>query len=252
MTGSGETGYIHSIETFGTVDDGGIRFVLFMQGCVMRCQFCHNPDTWLRQGKKVTVEEIIAQLEDYRDYFRRSGGGLTVSGGEPLLQYRFVAALFAACGERGIHRTLDTSGYCRHGQFEPAARLADRILFSLKVVDRERHLWLTGVDNGVILDNLTLAARLPAELVVRYVLIPGINDSADDLQALARTVRALPAEVPVDLLPYHRMGLAKWRQLGLDCALVGVREPTAGEIAAASALLAREGIRSREGQSGRT
>lgn len=227
----------------GTVDNGGVRFVLFMQGCAMRCVFCHNPDTWLRRGKEVSVEEIIRQLLDYKVFFDASGGGLTVSGGEPLLQHRFVRALFIECGRHGIHRALDTAGYCRHGDFASLLDCTDLLLFSVKAVDPEKHLRLTGVKNDLILSNLRTAAAAGTEIVVRYVLIPTVNDSEKDLDDLADLVASLGdrGRVKVDILPYNRMGIVKWKQLGLDCApLEGVPEPAPEALAAA-----RQAIRSR-------
>ncbi|MEW5866344.1 MAG: pyruvate formate-lyase-activating protein [Bacillota bacterium] len=240
-------GYIHSVETMGTVDNGGIRFVLFMQGCAMRCVFCHNPDTWLRMGKEVTVGEITRQLLDYRAFFDASGGGLTVSGGEPLLQYRFVRALFGKCGALGIHRALDTAGYCRHGDFTSVVDCTDLLLFSVKVMDEGKHLRLTGVKNDVILANLRSAAARGMDIVVRYVLIPTINDSDCDLHALADFVISLNGKVRVDVLPYSRIGIAKWKQLGLNCELEGVPEPTPDHLARARRVFRERGVPLRTG-----
>lgn len=217
----------------GTVDNGGIRFVLFMQGCAMRCVFCHNPDTWLRMGREVTVDEVMREILDYRPFFEASGGGVTVSGGEPLLQHRFVRALFEKCGHHGVHRALDTAGYCKHGNFESVLDCTDLLLFSVKVVDEEKHVRLTGVRNDVILANLRLAAARGMDIVVRYVLIPTINDSERDLCDIARLVASLDGRVRADILPYNRMGVVKWKQLGLDCALEGVPEPTPDDLARA-------------------
>ncbi len=235
-------GYIHSVETMGTVDNGGIRFVLFMQGCGMRCVFCHNPDTWLRAGKEVTVDEVVRQLVDYAPFFDQSGGGLTVSGGEPLLQHRFVRELFARCGEIGIHRALDTAGYCKHGCFSSLLDCTDLVLFSIKVMDERKHLRLTGVRNDVILDNLRLAAGQGMDIVVRYVLIPTVNDSSADLGELGDFVLSLGGKVRLDVIPYSRMGLAKWERLGLDCELEAIPEPAPSDLARARALFRKRGI----------
>ena len=239
----GVPGYIHSIETLGTVDNGGVRFVLFMQGCAMRCVFCHNPDTWLRMGKKVYVDDIVRQLLDYKIFFDASGGGLTVSGGEPLLQHEFVRSLFMESGKHGIHRALDTSGYCRHGDFISLLDCTDLLLFSVKVVDEEKHIRLTGVRNDVILSNLRAAAG-KTDIIVRYVLIPTVNDSAQDLNDLADLVSTLSArgKVKVDVLPYNRMGIVKWKQLGLDCALERIPEPTQEDLSRATQILREHGL----------
>ena len=224
------TGSIHSIETLGTLDGGGIRFVIFLQGCAMRCEFCHNPDTWLQRGKKMTVGELMEQILDYSVYFTASGGGVTVSGGEPLLQAAFVRALFSECGKAGIHRVVDTSGFCRHGKFQDVLGVTDRMLFSLKVIDQQKHITLTTVSNEKILVNLRLASESPVELVVRYVLIPGINDSEKDIEDLIAVLKSLNRKVLVDVLPYHRMGIIKWEQLGLEYALRDVPEPAEEDL----------------------
>ncbi len=209
------TGYIHSIETLGTVDNGGIRFVLFLQGCALHCRFCHNPDTWLSKGKPVAVAEIIEQLKDYKPFFDLSGGGLTVSGGEPLLQPGFVKELFIETGELGIHRTLDTSGYCRHGNILEVLPYTDLVIFSIKVIAPEKHKKLTNTGNEEILENLQSAVQSPADLVLCYVLIPTINDTSQDAEDLSHLVRSFPRRIPVQILPYHKLGTIKWRQLGL-------------------------------------
>lgn len=238
-------GYVHSIETMGTVDDGGIRFVLFMQGCAMRCVFCHNPDTWLRLGREVTVDDVMREILDYKPFFEASGGGVTVSGGEPLLQHRFVRALFETCGRHGLHRALDTAGYCKHGSFESVLDCTDLLLFSVKVVDEEKHVRLTGVRNHVILANLRLAVERGMDIVVRYVLIPTVNDSESDLHDVARLVASLGGRVRADILPYDRMGVPKWKQLGLDCALEGVPEPTTHDLARARRIFREHSVRLR-------
>lgn len=216
------TGYIHSIETLGTVDNGGIRFVLFLQGCALRCSFCHNPDTWLMKGKRVTVEEIIEQLQDYKSFFDLSGGGITVSGGEPLLQPEFVRDIFAQAGELGIHRALDTSGFCRHGNILTVLPQTDLMIFSIKVVDEEKHKKLTERDNKEILENLKLAVDSDVELVISYVLIPNVNDSAEDLQDLVHLVQSFARDISVQVLSYHKMGTVKWKEMGLPDPLADI------------------------------
>ncbi len=223
-------GYIHSVESMGTVDGKGIRFVVFMQGCAMRCQFCHNPDTWLKKGKEVTVQGIMKQLLEYKVFFDASGGGVTVSGGEPLLQYQFVSGLFDACGKEGINRAVDTSGYCRHGNFEMVLSRTDTMLFSIKVVDGEKHKKLTGVENDIILNNLNAASDSHVEIVIRYVLIPGVNDTDEDLKDFSTLVKELKKKVTVDILAYHKLGIEKWEELGMNYALEDVPEPSEEDI----------------------
>lgn len=235
-------GYYHSIETLGTVDDGGIRLVLFLSGCRMRCKFCHNPETWTQAGKLITVAEVLEELEHYQSFIELSGGGLTVSGGEPLLQWRFVRELFRTCGQSGYHRALDTSGYCRNGCFDPVLAETDLVLFSIKVMDDTRHRELTGVSNAPILANLRKALEAPVDVVLRYVLIPGINDRPEDISAMVQFLLPFRDCVFVDVLPYHRMGLAKWDALGLDCELKDVPEPDEKSIESVKERFRQAGI----------
>ena len=236
------TGYIHSIETMGTVDNGGIRFVLFLQGCALRCRFCNNPDTWLAKGKAVTVDEIIEQLIDYKPFFDLSGGGLTVSGGEPLLQPAFVKELFIKAGELGIHRVLDTSGYCRHGNLLEVLPHTDRVIFSIKVVDPEKHRRLTDTGNEEILRNLQEAVNSAAELVVCYVLIPTINDTEKDAWDLSQLIRSFHRRVPVQVLPYHKMGVVKWRELGLSDPLEKIPPASPEQVRDFQQQLVKNGV----------
>lgn len=238
-----KTGYIHSIETLGTVDNGGIRFVLFLQGCALHCRFCHNPDTWLKKGKEVTATEILDQLQDYKPFFDLSGGGLTVSGGEPLLQPCFVRDLFIKTGELGIHRALDTSGFCRHGNILTVLPHADLVIFSIKVINEEKHRQLTDSGNEEILNNLKLAANSESEMVICYVLIPTINDSPADARDLACFVKSLPRIIPVQILPYHKMGTVKWRKMGLCDPLAAIPHATQAEVESFQELLRAENIK---------
>lgn len=236
------TGYIHSIETLGTVDNGGIRFVLFLQGCALHCRFCHNPDTWLKKGKQVTATEILEQLKDYKPFFDLSGGGLTVSGGEPLLQPDFVRDLFVKAGELGIHRVLDTSGFCRYGNILTVLPYTDLVMFSIKVIDEEKHRKLTDTGNEEILKNLKLVVNSEVEMVISYVLIPTINDSVVDAQDLASLIKSLPREIPVQILPYHKMGTVKWREMGLCDPLAAIPPATPAELKSFQAELGAAGI----------
>jgi len=235
-------GYIHSVETMGTVDNGGIRFVLFLQGCRLRCTFCHNPDTWLASGKPVTVAEIIEQLKSYKIFFELSGGGLTVSGGEPLLQSSFVKELFVEAGKLGIHRALDTAGYCKRGNLQEVLPYTDQVIFSLKVVNPEKHRRLTERENVDIIKNLRLTAESQVQLVVCYVLIPGINDSMEDARDLANLVKSLNRKVPVDVLAYSKLGAEKWEEMGLSDPLAGVAPATQEQVERFQAELSELGV----------
>lgn len=233
--------YYHSVETFGTVDGAGMRYVLFLAGCALGCVFCHNRDTWAFGEKIISVEEILADYEKYRCFYDAAGGGLTVSGGEPLLQPDFIAALFRACRERGIHTTLDTAGFCAPGALAKVLPYTDQVLFSVKAVTAAGHLRLTGQKNAAIIGNLRLVA-LTAPMVVRYVIIPGITDLEQELQAFSRLICSLSIRPGVELLPYHQAGRQKWEQLSLSYLLDGVAAASADDMARAAGLLAAKGI----------
>lgn len=235
-------GYIHSIETRGAVDDGGIRFVLYLQGDGLRCKSCNNLDTGLKNGRQVEVQEIIEQLKSYKTDFA-SGGGLTVSGGEPLLQSSFVKELFIEAGKLGVHRSLDTTGYCKPGDLQEVLPHTDQVFFSLRVVDPEKHRQLTKRESIDIIKNLRLTAGSKVELVVCYVLIPGINDALEDAQNLAGLVKSLNRDVPVDVLAYSKLEADKWEEMGLCDPLPGVAPATQKQVELFQSGLRRLGAR---------
>lgn len=235
------TGYYHSKETFGTVDGKGIRYVLFLAGCSLGCAFCHNPDSWVRGDKKITVEEVMVDLEQYRSFYESSGGGITVSGGEPLLQPEFVAELFKACHEAKIHTTVDTAGFYQQEVLDAVLKYTDHVLFSLKAVDAEVHQYLTKADNAQILKNLAyIAARKPISL--RYVVVPGINDTEKEISALAALLKKIGGEVKVELLGYHTMGVYKWQELGMDYKLADVKPASKADVQRVRVQLENAGI----------
>ncbi|MBO9598731.1 MAG: pyruvate formate lyase-activating protein [Cohnella sp.] len=232
-------GRIHSLDTFGTVDGPGIRFVLFMQGCALRCQYCHNPDSWDRGGGTVrSVEDILAEIEPYVDYYKRSGGGITVTGGEPTLQAPFVAELFKACKDRwGLHTALDTSGFCDPSHADELLNVTDLALLDLKLMNAEGHRSLTGQSNSRILTFAEHLSKLGKRMWIRHVLVPGLTDEASDLIALGRFAERLHSVDKIELLPYHRMGTYKWQQLGMPYPLEGVMEPSSEEVERAQRLI---------------
>lgn len=234
-------GYYHSIERFGTVDGQGIRYVLFLSGCQLRCRFCHNPDTWQQSCQSVNTEQILKDVFHYRHFYDASGGGLTVSGGEPLLQCLFVADLFSTCRSHSIHTTIDTAGCYPQQHLGLVLPHTSSILFSIKAADPQKHHWLTGFDNQQILDNLNYAAR-SVSVTIRYVVLPGLTDSPEDLQALAGLVHTLPSRTPVELLPYHSLGLHKWQALKIPYTLARVPDATPQHMEKAAAILEAEGI----------
>lgn len=232
------TGLIHSVETFGTVDGPGMRYVLFLSGCTLGCRFCHNRDSWDFSDNAVSITEVLADYAKYRVFYEASGGGLTVSGGEPLLQPDFTAALFQACRERGIHTALDTAGHCAPGALEKVLPYADLIMFSVKAGTESTHRRLTGHGHRAIIENLRLAA-LHSPLVVRYVIIPGLTDTEQELNALAALVNGLPGEPVVELLAYHQAGRRKWEELGLAYPLAATPSAAMPDMEQAACLLRR-------------
>jgi len=234
-------GRIHSVETFGTLDGPGIRFVLFMQGCALRCQFCHNPDSWdTAAGKPISVEEALAEIEPYLAYYRGSGGGLTVTGGEPTLQAPFVAALFREAKRRyGLHTALDSSGFCEPSHAEASGLLdaTDLVLLDLKQMNGSRHESLTSQPNDRILRFARHLSDRGSRMWIRHVLIPGVTDGRDDLLALGRFVGSLSGVDKLELLTYHRMGVYKWQELGIPYPLEGVQPPDEQEIARARRIV---------------
>jgi len=224
-----DSAYYHSIETFGTVDGPGIRYVLFLAGCDVGCIFCHNPDTWYKGDKLITVDEVLKDLENYRPFYENSGGGLTVSGGEPLRQADFVAKLFAQAQARGFSTVLDTSGYSNKETLDKVLPVTDIVQISLKAVTPSLHKKLTRVANNIILDNLRYVASKVA-VILRYVVIPGLTDSKEELEALTSLLKELPESVKLELLPYHTLGRKKWDKLGLEYQLDGVRDATDDDI----------------------
>lgn len=233
------TGRIHSVETFGTVDGPGIRFVLCLQGCPLRCRYCHNPDTWDPGGGTLkTVDEILAEIEPYVDYYRRSGGGITVSGGEPMLQAPFVAELFRACKERwNLHTALDSSGFCDPAHAEALLGVTDLVLLDLKLMNRFGHRDLTGQSNDRMIAFARFLSERGIRMWIRRVLVPGVTDAAEDLMDLGLFIGELSGVEKVEVLPYHRMGEYKWRQLGIRYPLEGTPEPDSKEIERAYRLI---------------
>ena len=233
-------GRIHSYETFGAADGPGVRFVVFLHGCALRCRYCHNPDTWASAAyTEATAEEVLARALRYRDYWR-DDGGITASGGEPMLQPAFVAELFRLAHAAGATTCLDTAAGCfDRGNTEIVALLdeTDTVLLDLKVLDAAAHRALTGADNAPVLACARYLSEIGKPTWIRRVLVPGVTDDEADLRETGRFIRTLSNVARVDVLPYHAMGVGKWQSLGLDYSLKDVRAPTSGELARARDLL---------------
>lgn len=244
-----QTGYIHSLESFGSVDGPGVRYIIFMSGCAMRCQFCHNPDTWnMQSGRRYTADELLKQAIKYRSYWG-SKGGITVSGGEPLLQIDFLTELFQKAKAQGIHTTLDTSGnpFTREepfwGKFKELMKYTDLILLDIKHINVEQHKSLTGCTNRNILDMAEYLSEIGKPVWIRHVLVPGKSDNDEYLRELDAFIQTLNNVEKVEVLPYHTMGAFKWKELGLEYPLAGVEPPSKERIANAERLLHVENVK---------
>jgi pyruvate formate lyase activating enzyme len=231
---------IHSFESFGTVDGPGIRFVVFLQGCPMRCKYCHNPDTWdVVAGRELTAEEVCAEALKYRSYFT-GGGGVTVSGGEPLLQIDFLIELFALLKARGVHTCLDTSGICFRKddyRYLRLAELCDLVLLDLKHSGEAEHVSLTGRSGEAPRAFATFLSERGTPVWIRHVLVPGVTDGEDQLIQLRKFLDTLSTVEKVEVLPYHSLGVEKYRAMGIPYPLEGVLPPEREIIERAKRIL---------------
>ena len=241
--GENMNGFIHSTESFGSVDGPGVRFVIFVAGCPMRCQFCHNPDTWNMQvGEQKSADELLAQALRYRSYWK-DGGGITVSGGEPLLQMDFMIELFQKAKEKGINTTIDTSGapFTREepffGKFKELMKYTDLLLVDIKHIDDEQHKLLTGHTNKNILDMARYLSEIGKPVWIRHVLVPERSDKDEYLKELYKFIKTLDNVEKVEVLPYHTFGEYKWKELGYDYPLAGIEPPTKERIKNANEIL---------------
>ena len=233
-------GRIHSIETFGTLDGPGVRFVVFFQGCPMRCLYCHNPDTWnLSGGTLYTTEELLSQYRKGKEFYR--DGGITASGGEPLMQLAFLTELFEEAKKEGIHTCLDTSGSpYRKEEQEAYGRLfssLDLVLLDIKQIDEKEHIKLTGHTNRNILAMAQELSDMGKPVWIRHVLVPGGSDKDEYLHRLADFIHTLKNVERVEVLPYHTLGTFKWEKLGIPYPLEGVKPPTQERIDNARKIL---------------
>jgi len=222
------TGRVHSVESCGTVDGPGIRFIIFLQGCLMRCKYCHNRDTWDTEGgKEMSVDELMAEIVQYRHFMNASGGGITISGGEAMLQPEFVKAMFEACRMEGIHTCLDTNGFVRRidDTVKGVLDVADLVLLDIKQMDNDKHIDLTHVSNKYTLQFANYLAKLNQPVYLRYVVVPEITDNEDDVHALGKFIEPMKNIEKIELLPYHELGKHKWTAMGEIYPLDGVSPP---------------------------
>lgn len=236
-------GYIHSLESFGSVDGPGVRYLIFFSGCAMRCQFCHNPDTWdMKTGTIYTADELLDKAERFRSYWGKEGG-ITVSGGEPLLQMEFLTELFRKAKERGIHTTLDTSGnpFTKEepffGKFRELMKYTDLVMLDIKHIDDEQHKILTEHTNRNILELAQYLSDTGKKMWIRHVLVPKRSDYDEYLTRLADFIGTLKTVEKVEVLPYHTLGAYKWKELGYEYQLEGIKPPTEDRVRNANQIL---------------
>ncbi|MCL0043527.1 pyruvate formate-lyase-activating protein [Peptococcaceae bacterium] len=233
-------GFVHSIETFGTVDGPGIRMVVFMSGCLLKCIFCHNPDVaWGEQGKYYSPEQILDKCNRNRLFYEK--GGITFSGGEPLLQGQFVYQCVQLMKQNNIHVVIDTSLFCDWKWIEKIACYTDLWMVSIKAVNGFLHKKITGVDNAGIIKNIVNLNKIGADILIRYVVTPGYTDTEDELKNLARFIKNLDNIVPIELLAYHTLGVHKWKKMGINYTLDAPPASNA-DLEKAKAILQKSGI----------
>ncbi len=236
-------GFIHSTESFGSVDGPGVRFLIFLQGCPLRCRFCHNPDTWaFGKGTETGVDELLDKAERYRSYWRGTGG-ITVSGGEPLMQIDFLIELFTEAHRRGINTCIDTSAqpFNRSGawfaKFEQLMEVTDTVLLDIKHIRPDEHKSLTGHDNANILECARYLSEIGKPVWIRHVLVPGITDDDEYLNELASFLKTLSNVERVNVLPYHSLGTFKYEKLGIEYSLKDTKAPTKERVENAERIL---------------
>lgn len=221
-------GRIHSFESCGTVDGPGIRFITFFQGCLMRCLYCHNRDTWdLQGGKEVSIEEIMKELISFRHYMNASGGGVTASGGEALLQAEFVRDWFRACKKEGIHTCLDTGGMVRRydAVIDELLEVTDLVMLDLKQLNDDIHKKLVGVSNRRTLDFAKYLQEKNITTWIRYVVVPTWSDDDDSAHRLGEFIKDMNNIEKIEILPYHELGKHKWETMGEKYQLEGIHPP---------------------------
>lgn len=238
-----KTGYIHSTESFGAADGPGIRFIIFLKGCNLRCKYCHNPDTWCSDAcQETTADELLKKAERYKSYWKKDGG-ITVSGGEPLLQLDFVTELFQRAKEKGINTCIDTAGepFCENDEwlskFSLLMKYTDLVMLDIKHINNEKHIKLTGKSNENILKMAKWLSDNGKKMWIRHVLVPTITDDEQDLKDLREFIDTLKTVEKTEILPYHTLGKFKWENLGLNYPLENVPTPTPEQIDKAKKIL---------------
>ncbi|HKH27592.1 MAG TPA: pyruvate formate-lyase-activating protein [Sphingomicrobium sp.] len=240
---TGDLGFLHSFTTGSAVDGPGIRLVAWTTACMFRCQYCHNPDTWtLKNGIPVTLERAIEGVRKYAYGLKMMHGGFTLSGGEPLMQHRFAARLFAAVKAMGVHTAIETNGYYGENLSDDEIRDIDLVILDMKAFTSEQHRRVTGLLNADVLQFARRLAALKRPMRLRYVLVPGLTDVREEMEALASFGASLGVVERVEILPFHQLGQYKWDRLGITYELEATKPPTAEEVAKAVAIFRAAGL----------
>ena len=228
---SGDMGFLHSFTTGSTVDGPGVRLVAWTAGCQWRCLYCHNPDTWnLMNGMPVTIERAVEELGKYRHGLKAMGGGLTLSGGEPLMQDRFAVRLFTAARSMGIHTAIETNGYLGERLTDHELEQIDLVMLGVKTWTSKLHRELTGKDIGPTLELARRLSHLGRKMWIRFVLVPGLTDDPKNIEQIAKFAVGLEVVDRIEVLPFHQMGRYKWRELAINYTLQDVEPPTSEMI----------------------
>ena len=240
---TGDMGFVHSFTTGSTVDGPGVRLVAWTAGCQWRCLYCHNPDTWnMMNGMPVTLERATDELRKYGHGLKVMSGGLTLSGGEPLMQDRFAVKLFTAAQAMGIHTTVETNGFLGERLSDEELEKIDLVMLGIKTWSPEKHRELTGKDLGPTIEFARRLAARKRPMWVRFVLVPGLTDDVQDLGNIAKFVAGLGNVERVEVLPFHQMGRYKWEKLGINYKLENVEPPTSAQAEWACGVFLAEGL----------
>jgi pyruvate formate lyase activating enzyme len=240
---TGDMGFLHSFTTGSAVDGPGIRLVAWTTACMFRCQYCHNPDTWtLSNGIPVTLEQAIAEVRKYSGGLKAMNGGFTLSGGEPLMQDRFAARLFAAVKDMGVHTAIETNGGFGDRLSDEELRTIDLVIFDMKAFNPDQHKRVTGRGNEDVLAFARRLGALKRPMWLRYVLVPGLTDDPEEMEAVARFGASLGTVERAEILPFHQLGKYKWERLGLDYQLDATDPPTNDSVAQAVTIFRAAGL----------
>ena len=236
-------GYIHSFESFGTKDGPGIRFVLFLQGCPLRCLYCHNVDTWDIKAKKIIMspDDVMKEILKVKGFIK--SGGVTVSGGEPLLQPEFIKELFKKCRENNIHTAIDTSGYIFTNRVKEVLKYTDLVILDIKHINPNKYKELTDVNLENTLEFAKYLNEIGKKTWVRYVLVPGYSDDEEDLNKWAKFVSQFSNVERVDVLPFHQMGASKWKDIGREYPLQNCRPADMNDVIKATTIFKKYNLR---------